>query len=134
MSSKNIFWGTYERHIDERSRVYLNKDYKELIIKEDNKDIILYQKSDRKHNYIKCEPANLKDKLETEFNSIDEKIDFFSSNTTKLDKQGRIRLPKDSLAHLGYETIPGDIIITGFGNSFLLWKPEIRESYKNSKE
>ena len=134
MSSKNLFWGTYERHIDEKARVYFHKGYRELITQNDNRDIILYKKSDRAHNYIKCEPVNLEDRLEKEPHSIDEKIDFFSSDTTKLDKQGRIRLPKDALSHLGYETLPDNITITGFGNSFLIWKPETREAYKNSKE
>ena len=137
MSDKNLFWGTYERHIDEKARLYLHKDYRELINKVDNKDIILYEKSDRAHNYIKCQPANLEDIMNLKFNSIDEELDFFSSDTTKLDAQGRMRLPKNSLAHLGYESLPADITITGFGNSFLIWKSETRESYKksiNSKE
>lgn len=47
MSNKNLFWGTYEKHIDKKSRVCINKDYKELITLKGNRDIILYKKSDR---------------------------------------------------------------------------------------
>ncbi len=128
-----LFLSTYENKIDAKGRVSLPSNFRDIISKEDNTNVIIY-KSLSKKCLQGCTQMYI-EKLQSAIDNFDpfsqekdafETAIFSDSICLDIDKDGRINIPKK---YIQYAEIDNIALFVGKGKTFEIWNNKEYEKY-----
>ena len=128
-----LFLSTYNNKIDTKGRVSLPANFRDLITKENDTNIVIY-KSLSKQCLVGCTNSYI-EKLQDAVDKFDpfsaekdafETAIFSESVSLEIDKDGRINIPKQ---YSQFANISGNALFVGKGKIFEIWKPEDYDNY-----
>ena len=135
----NLFLSQFFNKIDKKGRVSLPSQYRNILSKKSNNEIILF-KSLKFKSIEGCSSERIDkiaDKIEELDIFSDDQDDFATSIfseiiPTKLDKEGRFLIPENLKL---YSNISNEVTFIGQGHYFQIWEPQAAtERQKKSRE
>ena len=135
----DLFVSQFVNKIDKKGRVSLPSQFRNILPKKSNNEIILF-KSLKFKSIEGCSSERINkiaDKIEQLDIFSDDQDDFATSIfseiiPTKLDKEGRFLIPENLKL---YSNISNEVTFIGQGHYFQIWKPEAAtERQKKSRE
>jgi MraZ protein len=135
----NLFVSQFVNKIDKKGRVSLPSQFRNILSKKSNSEIILF-KSLKFKSIEGCSSKRIDkiaDKIEELDIFSDDQDDFATSIfseiiPTKLDKEGRFLIPENLKL---YSNISNEVTFIGQGHYFQIWEPEAAtERQKKSRE
>ena len=135
----NLFLSQFVNKIDKKGRVSLPSQYRNILSKKSNNEIILF-KSLKFKSIEGCSSERIDkiaDKIEELDIFSDDQDDFATSIfseiiPTNLDKEGRFLIPENLKA---YSNISSEVTFIGQGYYFQIWEPQAAtERQKKSRE
>ena len=135
----NLFVSQFVNKIDKKGRVSLPSQFRNILSKKNNSEIILFKSLKFKSIEGCCIERIYKiaDKIEEIDIFSDDKDDFATSIfseiiPTKLDKEGRFLIPENLKL---YSNISSEVTFIGQGHYFQIWDPQAAtERQKKSRE
>ena len=135
----NLFLSQFVNKIDKKGRVSLPSQYRNILSKKSNNEIILF-KSLKFKSIEGCSSERI-DKIEDKIEELDifsdDQDDFATSIfseiiPTKLDKEGRFLIPENLKI---YSNISDEVTFIGQGHYFQIWEPQAAtERQRKSRE
>ncbi len=125
---KGLFLSIYDNKVDNKGRVSIPAQFRDVIVSEDNNNVIVYKSltKDCLEGCTSSHITNLSNAI-SNFDPFSQEKDSFAtaifaeSIALEFDKDGRINIPKQ---YTSYADISTNALFVGKGHTFEIWNPE----------
>lgn len=122
-----LFLSTYNNKIDAKGRVSMPANFRDIITKENDTNIVIYKSLTK--NCLEGCTNTIIEKMQEMIGKLDafsqereafETAIFAESISLEIDKDGRINIPKQ---YIQFANIEGNALFVGKGKTFEIWNP-----------